>query len=398
MGEQDAGGGGNEGGAGQVEVHDGEVEGEVLGAVEGGGKGGGDGGAGAVGDAGDAQAGHAQGDGVDGHGQQRDQGGQDGGAVGQQHGAAAAQGVEEGSGEDAAQAVAHGEHAHQGGGQGGAGPHGEGEILCKGDNGVAHGGQEDDAQEGTPEGEAAEHLAGGVVGGLKVLLYPVGGGLGLGQDGAGGGEADKKGGRDQHNSDGDAQAEEGRPPAHGGILDEGVGQGAEHEGGGAKAHQQRAGAGALFVGEPGLHGGEQHIIGKADAGGGDDAVAEVEHGQAAAVQPGGQYKADARQSAAQGDGQAGTQPPGQQTAAHSAQTEKAHGESKIHGQLGGVPAECVGQRCFQYGPTVKDTREEHGKDAYGQIKPPNCGGLGVAGHNMSHLKSCILYFALYIKF
>jgi len=87
------------------------------------------------------------------------------------------------------------------------------EILCKGDNGVAHGGQEDDAQEGTPEGEAAEHLAGGVVGGLKVLLHPVGGGLGLGQDGAGGGEADKKGGRDQHNSDGDAQAEEGRPPA-----------------------------------------------------------------------------------------------------------------------------------------------------------------------------------------
>ncbi len=103
-------------------------------------------------------------------------------------------------------------------------------------------------RKGTPEGEAAEHLAGGVVGGLKVLLYPVGGGLGLGQDGAGGGEADKKGGRDQHNSDGDAQAEEGRPPAHGGILDEGVGQGAEHEGGGAKAHQQRAGAGALLSG------------------------------------------------------------------------------------------------------------------------------------------------------
>ena len=68
---------------------------------------------------------------MDGHGQQRDQGGQDGGAVGQQHGAAAAQGVEEGSGEDAAQAVAHGEHAHQGGGQGGAGPHGEGEIFAK---------------------------------------------------------------------------------------------------------------------------------------------------------------------------------------------------------------------------------------------------------------------------
>ena len=56
----------------------------------------------------------------------------------------------------------------------------ERERSCKGDNGVAHGGQEDDAQEGTPEGEAAEHLAGGVVGGLKVLLYPVGGRLGRG--------------------------------------------------------------------------------------------------------------------------------------------------------------------------------------------------------------------------
>lgn len=62
----------------------------------------------------------------------------------------------------------------------------------------------------------------------------------------------------------------------------------------------------FLSGNQALHGGEHHIIGKADAGGGDDAVAEVEHGQLLPVQPGGQYKADARQSAAQGDGQAGT--------------------------------------------------------------------------------------------
>ena len=79
--------------------------------------------------------GHAQGDGVDGHGQRRDQGGQDGGAV-VQHGAAAAQGVEEGSGEDAAQAVANGEHAHQGGGQAALAPTERERSFAK-DNGVA---------------------------------------------------------------------------------------------------------------------------------------------------------------------------------------------------------------------------------------------------------------------
>lgn len=68
-GQQHTGHRGQQGGPHQVEVHDGEVHGEMLGAVERGHKGGGDGGAGAVGEPGDAQARHTQGDGADEHGQ-----------------------------------------------------------------------------------------------------------------------------------------------------------------------------------------------------------------------------------------------------------------------------------------------------------------------------------------
>ena len=158
-------------------------------------------------------------------------------------------------------------------------------------------------------------------------------------------------------------------PADGGILHERAHGIAHHQGGSAEAHHQRTGAGALFVGEPGVDGGDNHIISDADAQPRQHAIADVQHGHARAVQPGGEKKAQAGQHARQDQGGPGADPLGQQAPHHAAQAEEAHRQGEIQGQLVGGPAEVRRQGGLQNGPAVDDAREQQGKDARRQVQP-----------------------------
>ena len=127
------------------------------------------------------------------------------------------------------------------------------------------------------------------------------------------GKAEEKSGDQQHQAQSAAQEGERGTPAHRRVIDERARKIAQHQGGSAEAHHQRAGAGAFLVGKPRAGGGDDDVISDADARAAEDAVAHVEHGDALPGEPGGEQKARAGEQGRQDQGEPGTQ------------TEKAHG-------------------------------------------------------------------------